>query len=153
MIGDKKMEYWDIDENPTGTTYQQLIKVLCDYSDKFYFVTRKELDYDEATIKMFEPYVLKTYKTREWDATKTSGPKATVYEITINGETCQLLQTLANSLYDWVSPDLPEDLTFIKNNFVWFYSCTHEDYATFTFRSAYYKQLVMEIKSLKLVKV
>jgi len=111
------MEHWDIRENPTGTTYEQLIKVLCDYSDKFYFVTRKELDYNQAIIKMFEPYALKTYKTREWDATKTFGPKATVYEIEANEQTRRLLQTLANSLYDWASPDSPEDLTFIKNNF------------------------------------
>src|SRR5699024_11136268 len=144
------MEYWDIRENPIGTTYQQLIKILCDYSDKFYFITRKELDYDKAIISKFKPYFLKNYQTNEWDSTKTLGPKATVYEIEANEQTCKLLQRLANSLYDWVAPDLPEDLTFIKNNFVWFYSCTHEEYATFTFRSVYYKQLIMENNNLEL---
>ena len=37
------MEYWELIENPTGETYRDLIKLLCDYSDTFYFITRKEL--------------------------------------------------------------------------------------------------------------
>ncbi|MFB7304458.1 hypothetical protein [Heyndrickxia sporothermodurans] len=58
------MEYWEIVENPAGETYQQLIKVLCDHSDKFYFVTRKELKYDPEILTQFEPYILETYKTK-----------------------------------------------------------------------------------------
>lgn len=57
------MEIWNLTENPVGNTYQQLLEVLCDYSDTFYL---------------------------------------------------KLMQTLSYSLYDWVAPNLPEGLTFIK---------------------------------------
>jgi|SRR5690625_692008 len=147
------MKYFELIENPTGVTYERLIKVLCDYSDKFYFVTRQELDYDEMIVQQFTPYLLRKYRTKEWDATITDGPKATVYEIAINDRTYQLLQSLANSLYDWVSPNLPEDLTFIKNNFTWFYSCTHEEYATFSIRSKYYEQLMLGIDHLQVKRI
>jgi hypothetical protein len=56
------MEYWNLAENPTGGTYRRLISVLCDNSDKFYFVTRKELKYNEKIFLQFEPYIIETTK-------------------------------------------------------------------------------------------
>ncbi len=35
----------ELTENPAGSTYKELMKILCDHSDTFYFVTRKELNY------------------------------------------------------------------------------------------------------------
>ena len=117
------MEYWELIENPTGETYCHLIKLLCDYSDTFYFVTRKELKYNQEILAKFEPYTIETYKTKEWANTKTKGPLQRCMSCEANHDTCRLLQQSAKSLYDWVAPNLPEDLTFMKNNFAWF-SCT-----------------------------
>ncbi|MEI3612182.1 hypothetical protein [Pseudogracilibacillus sp. SO30301A] len=147
------MEYWDLIENPSGETYQQLIKVLCDYSDKFYFVIRKELNYDMNIIKQFEPFLIEKYNTKEWANTITKGPAATVYVFESNQDTCKLLQQLANTLYDWIAPDLPEDLTFLKNNFVWFTCTTHEEFGGFLIRSNYYRQLLDQIAGLKVKQV
>ena len=58
------MEYWELIENPTDETYHQLIKVLCDYSDTFYFVTRKELKYDQGILAQFKPYISKSIKQK-----------------------------------------------------------------------------------------
>lgn len=149
----KTMETWVVAENPQGEVYRNLMRVLVDYSDKFYFVTRKELSYDQNKLKLFEPYMIKTYKTKEWAGTITLGPHATVYEIEANEQTYSLLVELADSLYDWVSPELPEDLTFIKNGFEWFYSTTYEAFACFCFRNAFYKSLMLTMKGLPLEKV
>lgn len=146
------MEYWKLLENPAGGTYRQLMKVLCDNSDKFYFVTRKELKYNQEILEQFQPYMIKNYKTKKWANTKTKGSPATVYEIEANRDTCRLLQQQANSLYDWVAPHLPEDLTFIKNNFVWFTCTTHEKSGGFTIRSGYYRNLIRQIPGLKMEK-
>lgn len=62
----------------------------------------------------------------------------------------QALQQSANALYDWVSPKLPEDLTFIKNNFTWFTCTTHEAFGGFSIRSDYYKKLITQIDELKI---
>jgi len=145
--------YWDLVDNPTGESYISLIDLLCAHSDTFYFVTRKELDYDVKIIQQFQPYIIEQYKTKEWASTRTSGPAATVYKIEVCSQTCQLLKKLANSLYDWISPGLPEDLTFIKNNFVWFVSCSHEEFAYFNIRSTYYENIITESTKLNIIKI
>ncbi|MEK5521894.1 hypothetical protein B5V89_06855 [Heyndrickxia sporothermodurans] len=147
------MEYWDLVENPSGETYRQLIKVLCDHSDQFYFVTRKELKYDPEILVQFKPYTVETYKTKKWANTITKGPAATIYIIEANQATCELLQKFASTLYDWVAPKLPEDLTFLKNNFVWFSCTTHEEFGGFSIRSEYYRNLLGQISGLKIQKV
>lgn len=146
----KEIEYWDLTENPKGDIYKRLIKVLCNNSDKFYFIMRKELKYNQEILAQFEPYTLETYKTKKWARTETKGPAATVFVMESNEETYKLLVRYANSLYDWVAPKLPEDLTFIKNNFIWFSCTTHEEFAGFSIRSGYYKNLIFGIQGLKL---
>ena len=125
------MKYWHLAENPTGKTYEQLIKLLCEHCDTFYFVTRKELSYNESALEQFRSYLIETYQSKRWAGTVTQGPAATIYVIKANTDTCKLLQQLSNSLYDWVAPHLPEDLTFLKNNAVWFSSTTHEKMGCF----------------------
>ena len=149
----QEVEYWDLTENPKGETYVNLIKVLCSNSDQFYFVTRKELKYNREIIAQFEPYVTETYKTKRWAGTETKGPAATVFVIESTEETCKLLVKHADSLYNWVAPKLPEDLTFIKNDFVWFSCTTHEEYAGFSIRSNYYKNLMFGIEGLALNRI
>lgn len=148
-----QVEYWDLVDNPTGKAYKGLIDLLCAHSDTFYFVTRKELNYDMEIIDQFQPYMIEQYKTKEWASTKTSGPAATVYKIEVCPQTCRLLKKLANSLYDWVAPKLPEDLTFLKNNFVWFFACSHEEFAHFRIRSPYYDKILAETTELNIRKL
>lgn len=147
------MKYWDITENPTGEVYRELIKVLCDYSDQFYFVTRKELTYDQEAIAAFKPFFIKRYQAKEWANTMTKGPPVTVYVIEINDQTRKLLQGMANTLYDWVAPNLPEDLTFLKNDFAWFTSTAHEEFSGFSIRSDYYRELIEKVSGLEVEKV
>ncbi|MFU0790740.1 hypothetical protein [Virgibacillus proomii] len=144
------MEYWNLVENPTGEIYQQLVRLLCHNSDKFYFVTRKELKYSQKVLDKFALYLIETYKAKEWAHTITKGPAATIYVIEANQDTCKLLQQSANALYDWVAPNLPEDLTFIKNNFAWFSCTTHEECGGFSIRSEYYRKLLHQIPGLNI---
>ncbi|NMH68184.1 hypothetical protein HF072_05265 [Bacillus sp. RO3] len=153
MTRPQQIEYWDLTENPTDHTYQSLMKVLCDHSDTFYFITRKELSYDQNVLAVFQPHIIQTYQTKEWANTLTLGPPATAHLIEANEGTCKLLQQLANGLYDWVAPRLPEDLTFIKNNFTWFSSTTHEECGGFSIRSDYYRRFIHTIPGLKVEKV
>ncbi|WP_153731809.1 hypothetical protein [Sporosarcina obsidiansis] len=143
------MDYWEITGNPTGAVYENLMQVLCAHSDEFYFITRKELTYDRTVLDQFAPYMKNSYKTKTFAQTITKGPAATVYVIESSPDTLELLIKSANSLYDWVAPQLPEDMTFLKNNFEWFSCTTHEEQAIFSLRSEYYKQLVRNIDGLQ----
>lgn len=144
-----KMVYWHLVENPTGKTYEQLIQVLCEYADTFYFITRKELQYDEQVLAQFRPYVIQTYQSKSWAGTVTQGPPATIYIMKANENTCKLLQQLSNSLFDWVSPRLPEDLTFLKDGRDVFSSTTHEKMGCFELKEDE-QYLLQQIEGLKL---
>ncbi len=139
-------------ENPTGDVYLALIKALCKNSDRFCFVTRKELDYDQLTIQLFQPHKIREYKSKQWSGTVTRGPSATIHEYKINKETTRLLLQSANSLYEWVSPKLPEDLAFYQKDFNWFYSTTHEELADFRICSEQQVKLMEQIPGLKVEK-
>ena len=76
-----------------------------------------------------------------------------MYVIEANRNTCELLQQSAKALYDWVAPNLPEDLTFMKNNFAWFSCTSHEEFGGFSIRSEYYRKLLDRIPGLKIKKV
>ncbi|MBA4537275.1 hypothetical protein H1Z61_08995 [Bacillus aquiflavi] len=147
------MEYWALGENPAGESYRKLIGMLCDHSDKFYFVTRRELKYNQDIFIQFKPHIIETYKTKKWANTITKGPAATVYVIEANKDTCELLKQSAGTLYDWVAPNLPEDLTFLKNNFAWFSCTSHEQFGGLSIRSEYHRQLLGQITGLKIEKV
>ncbi len=148
--GGQWMEYWELTENPQDEVYSQLIQILFDYSDKFYFITRKELTYNQEVLAQFAPYVLESYKTKTWANTMTKGPAATVFVMEINETTCNLVKHYAHSLYDWVAPGLPEDLTFIKNGFAWFSCTTHEEFGGFSIRSSYYRELICAVEGLNI---
>ncbi|WP_080848968.1 hypothetical protein [Cytobacillus gottheilii] len=109
------------------------------------------MNYNPGILAQFKPYTLQTYKTKKWANTITKGPAATVYVIEANRDTCKLLQQSANTLYDWVAPNLPEDLTFLKNNFEWFSCTTHEEFGGFSIRSEYYRNLLDQITGLEKV--
>ncbi len=77
------MEYWELIENPCDNVYLDLIKVLFDQSDRFFFVTFKNYIDNSELFEKIKPYVLNSYKTNKWAMT-TYGKKATVYEIQTN---------------------------------------------------------------------
>lgn len=126
------------------------MNVLCRNSDQFYFVTRKELTYNQQAITEFKPYVIEVYTSKKWASTETKGLPATIYVIESNKETYHLLMKYADALYDWIAPNLPEDLTFIKNNFIWFSCSSHEEFSGFTIRSDYWKKIIFGIDGLKI---
>ncbi|MFI8684549.1 hypothetical protein [Rossellomorea sp. NPDC077527] len=146
------IEYWDLCKPTIGETYRSLIKTLCANSDTFYFITRKELSYDQDVLKKFNPYIVNRYTTKEWANTMTMGPPATIYQMEAIEQTCLLLQQCAHGLYDWVAPTLPEDLTFIKNDFPWFSSTTHEELAGFVIRSKYYRNIILNVPGLHVLR-
>src|SRR5690625_6709846 len=116
----EEVEYWDLTENPKNEIYKGLIKVLCNNSDRFYFITWKELKYNKEIIAQFEPYVTETYKTKKRAGTETKGPAATVFVMESNEETYKLLVKYVYRLYNWVASKLPENLTYIKINIILF---------------------------------
>ena len=51
---------------------------------------------------------------------------ATVYYYNTDEHAMETIKKVSNSLQDWVHPDLPEDLSFIKHNKNWLTNTSHE---------------------------
>lgn len=115
--------------NPSGDAYRALIKILIEQSDSFYVVTRGELQYEPEPIELLVPYAKDIHKTKQWGQSKTKGKAATLYEFPATKEMRHLLVHLADSLFDWVAPGLPEDLTFLRDGQIIFTSIAHEGIA------------------------
>jgi len=80
---------------------------------------------------------------REWPGTVLSGNRsATLHEYRCTGDLANLLSSLANGLYDWVEPQLPEDLGFLRlDGSTWLASIAHE-------RDAFFELSRHELESL-----
>jgi hypothetical protein len=138
------MEYWPLLENPKGNVYRRLMQVLCANSDRFYFITHRDFDYNHAILEEFKPYCIEICRTNKWGSTQYGGAAPTIYIIEAKQYTCKLLQDSADSLYDWNYP-LPEDLTFLKNGYTWFVSISHEKVGGFYIYTDHQRDLLKQI--------
>lgn len=68
--------------------------------------------------------------------TELLGHFANIYYYKIDDNAKEVLKKYANSLYEWLSPNLPEDLCFFKENKeVWLASIAHEKDSWFNYLS------------------
>lgn len=118
-------------QEPLGETYKKLIEYAAKRSSKFALV--HNLSFSEAEKKYFnilaqmEPYLIKKIKHNSWPGITNYGCCSVIYYFQCNRDTVSILQNTANSLYQWILPKLPMDLSFIdENNYEWFVSVSHE---------------------------
>ncbi|SPF55746.1 conserved hypothetical protein [Candidatus Desulfosporosinus infrequens] len=73
-------------------------------------------------------YSLKEVKEQfEWPGTIYGGKQPVlVYYYDTDKQAKETLKQASNSVHDWVQPNLPEDLSFIKNHVPWLINTSHE---------------------------
>lgn len=125
--------------------YQSIIddaKIFCDH---FLLIERKEIPLNSLGQKILNdlnPFLLKKTEKSEWPGTKLLNGTAWVYEFQLNTESANILKKRAKSILDWQSPNLPEDLCFLRmDESPWLISITHED-------DVYLKTTIQEIQML-----
>ncbi len=128
------IEYEDI----TGKDYRFLIEAAAKECNRFAIVERRDMMADEALVmKNFYKLVediqdsfIEMKEQSEWETTKLLDSTAYVFYYELNKKTMQFLQKKSNSLFGWISPYLPVDLMFYKDNQIWLASCSHESWFT-----------------------
>ena len=110
-----------------GEQYRRLLEFAISYSDSFcvstFKVHRKELnatyfDFFEAVAPFeIDQYACKLPQHYE------KGQKFHVFRL---NNTCKNLIAQQQSLWEWSFPDLPEDLSFLKDKKTWLNCITHE---------------------------
>jgi hypothetical protein len=125
-----------ITENVKGKRYKQLIDFLSKHCNRFAFVENRQmmeieeerLAYIDNLITDIEGHLIERKIQREWETTKLSGGTAYVFYFQLNKATRQFLKERSNSLFDWISPELPEDLMFYQNDKCILAGCSHEGF-------------------------
>lgn len=123
-----------ITENVKGKRYKQLIDFLSKHCNRFAFVENRQmmeieeerLAYIDQLMNEIEEHLLERKIQREWETTKLTGDTAYVFYFQLNNVTRQFLKERSNSLFDWMSPELPEDLMFYQNDKCLLAGCSHE---------------------------
>ncbi|MFJ7919932.1 stage III sporulation protein AH [Lysinibacillus fusiformis] len=64
----------------------------------------------------------------EWETTTLGGNTAFVYDLLLNDTTAQFLKERSDSLLDWITPELREDLMFYEDEQCFLAACSHEGF-------------------------
>ncbi len=111
---------YNLTNDLTQKQYQLLLEFASTYCDTFQLVVRETIGLDASAkqiLKSLEPFLIKESDESEWFGTQLlDGSKAKVFIFTLTNETLTLLKSESYSLFTWIQPKLPEDITLIRRN-------------------------------------
>ncbi|QCR34386.1 stage III sporulation protein AH [Lysinibacillus sp. SGAir0095] len=123
-------------ENVKGKRYRKLIELLARRCNRFAFVENRQLMEDEASRLAYVDQLIETIKEqlierkvqRQWETTALGEDTAYVFYFQLNNATTQFLKEHSDSLFDWITPELPEDLMFYQDDQCLLAACSHEGF-------------------------
>lgn len=123
-------------ENVKGKRYKRLIDLLSRHSNRFAFVENRQmmvneeerLTFIDCLIADINEHLIERKVQQEWETTKLVEDTAYVFYFRLNNATKLFLKEQSDSIFDWISPELPEDLMFFQNGTCIFAACSHERY-------------------------
>jgi hypothetical protein len=123
-------------ENVKGKRYKELIDLLSRNCNTLAFVENRQmmvieeerLAYIDILIAPIEEHFIERKVQKEWETTKLFEDTAYVFYFHLNNVTREFLKERSNSLFEWISPELPEDLIFYKDGKCLLATCSHEGF-------------------------
>lgn len=119
-----------ITSEPQNDVYRHLVCLAFDLCDEFILVVRKDLclnDNAKSVLEKLNDHLKEMKKQSEWAGTKLLGHTAYVYHYHTSPEAREIIKEVSNSLYSWMQPNLPEDLSFYKSGKPWLVNTAHEN--------------------------
>ena len=118
---------------PRGESYRQLIDAAIVDTARAYVILQGESIKSSGVARareLLQPERISERLVREWPGTTLLGSTpapATLSEYRCSARLGASLKQLANGLYSWIYPDLPEDLGFVRaDGSTWLGSISHE---------------------------
>ena len=128
-------ETFSLRNEPLGPLYKRLIRIATLETSHAYLITQTDPVSESVrnALAVLEKEEVRRRKVREWPGTVLSGSRsATLHEYSCTRNLANALTRLANGLYDWIEPNLPEDLGFLRSDgSAWLASIAHERDAFF----------------------
>lgn len=148
-----------IAREPAGERYRSLIDAGLRYGESLLLVVRNRDPLEQRGAELLtqmQPYLIEVSQEYEWPGTLLYADTATVYRFKFNFASAQVLKDATDRLYNWVQPDLPEDLCILRaDGSTWLVTITHEQFAGLDLTEAEYEHFGQDapllIKSLRTV--
>lgn len=142
-----------IKQDPKQDVYKNLIDVAFEICDQFHLVLRKDfgpLTRYEPILKRLENSLIVMKEESEWASTILGdGQTAKIYYYYTDANAKEVLKDVSKSLYEWVQPHLPEDLSFFKQGKEWLVTISHENESYIFTEEKSEIEKVLSIKGLK----
>lgn len=107
-----------ITQEPRDDLYRATIDLATDVCSTFLLVLRSaNLNLrGRSVLESLGPKLIKEENASEWPGTRLKRDRARVFYFSLDAESSRLLKGAANGLYEWLQPNLPEDLCFLKSD-------------------------------------
>src|ERR1700722_13525635 len=107
-------QYW-INEEPRQLSYLQLIDFCAKRCPKFSLAMQRPRQFSGSCYEFLETLkdnLNEIRKQTEWPGTKLTRTQTFIYWYRVNSSLVDRIKNIANGLYEWRVPDLPEDPAF-----------------------------------------
>lgn len=105
--------HFDIVGEVSGDNYRRFLTALMFITSNVSLVVRADEPLNERgnqLLSSMEQFMVSQDVTNKWPGTQLTMGVATIYRFTFNRVVNTILTDSVNGLYDWISPDFPEDL-------------------------------------------
>ena len=145
---------YTLKQDQIGGDFKNLLEAAKKYASFFGFVIQDELGIDnncQSVIEELGAYKIKESLESSWPGTKLSGSKkARVFCFKYDSDSLIVLLKVSNSFHEWVQPNLPEDLFFLrKDKSVWFVNISHEKDSYFNLGENELESLLIDLPHLE----
>ena len=115
---------------PAIGVYHSLLDVALKRCPVGLVVFRPEMPLSSRGANVLErlrPFLVHEERATEWPGTRLIGETAIVYKFVYIPESVEILKVFSTRLFDWLQPELPEDLCLLKSADVpWLVTIAHE---------------------------
>jgi hypothetical protein len=123
------MTRYSIVEEPRREGYRSLVRFLRGKCDNAILVVRDLGTMGAAArdiLKRLSPVLVDRADSDHWPGTKLVGHAARVHRYTLNEACIEVIRSTVEGLYEWVSPERPEDLCLLRGEVACLTTITHE---------------------------
>jgi hypothetical protein len=145
---------YNLTDEPSGPVYRRLLEISTAYCGTFLLVKRHTIAMDEtaeSALEALRPFIKEVHESSEWPGTQLLGGTATVYQYHLSEKAVVLLGEMAQGLFSWVQPYLPEDLCLLRaNGEPWIVSISHESDGYLKLSASEKEALTQKVPDLRL---
>jgi hypothetical protein len=138
---------------PRGDLYRSLLRHDSSERRTALLVVQKGMTLSasgQQVLSRLAPFVHRQEVSSHWPGTELlRGRQATVYHFDLTAESADLLSEVVDGLFEWLQPELPEDLCILRSDgSPWLTSISHENDAWLELGSLEHEALSPELKQI-----